>query len=125
MSGDLFGDRELEQIRLRTPPRREWPDPEPASLRSLAAVALLAAAPAWLFGLPFAAAALWVIAAVATRAARNHRRLQQTLRVAAATVFLSFAELTFTVAFPPVVRLVFYGVLVGAVILLYEWSMPK
>jgi hypothetical protein len=72
-----------------------------------------------------ATTALFAAACVATRAAWSRRRLQQTLRVAAATIYLSFAELTFTVAFPPLARIVFYGVLVGAIVALYEWSVPN
>ena len=124
MSGDLFGDEQLDTIRLRTPPQREWPDPEPPGLIGLAVVAVLAVPPAWLFGMGFGTTTLFVLGCVATRAARNHRLLQQTLRVAAATVYCSFAELTFTVAFPPAVRLVFYGVLIGTIVALYEWAVP-
>ena len=125
MSGDLFGDRELDEIRLRTPPQREWPAPPRPGTGSLVAVALLAAAPALAFGMTPSTTLLFVACSVATRAARSRRRLQQALRVAAATVFFSFAELTFVVAFPPAVRLVFFGVLIGAVVLLYEWGVPN
>jgi hypothetical protein len=95
----------------------------PATLRSLAVVAALAAAPAWFFGMSATTAVLFVAAAVATRAARRHRRVQQTRRVVAATVFLSFAEVTFMIAFPPVDRLVFFGAIVGAAIALYESAL--
>jgi hypothetical protein len=125
VSGDLFGDEQFEPIRLRTPPQREWPEPEPPGLLGLAVVAALAVPPAWLFGMGRGTTALFVVGCVATRAAKNHRWLQQTLRVAAATIYFSYAELTFTVAFPPIVRLVFYGVIIGAVVALYEWAVPN
>ena len=125
MSGDLFGDRQIERIRLRTPPHRQWAQRAPASRASLALVGALAAPPAWLLGMSPATCALFVAACVATRAARNRRALQQTLRVAAIALFLSFAEVTFMVAFPPVVRLVFFAALAGGAVALYEWAMPK
>jgi hypothetical protein len=66
------------------------------------------------------ATALFAAACVATRAARNRRRVQQALRVAAITVFLSFAQLTIINAFPPAWRIVFWGLIAAAAMWFYE-----
>jgi hypothetical protein len=70
--------------------------------------------------MPTATIAVFVAACVATRAARNHRRLQQTLRVVAITVFLGHAQLTIIGALPPLARLVFFGALTAAAVWFYE-----
>jgi hypothetical protein len=118
VSGDLFGDRQIPNVNAKRP--RAWPAPEPPGVVGLAVVALLAAAPAWFFGMSVATTALFAAACVATRAARNHRRTQQTLRVVAITVFLSYAQLTVVGAYPPAARLVFFGVLTSAAMWFYE-----
>jgi len=57
---------------------------------------------------------------VATRATRSRRRVHQALRVVAIAVFLSFAEVTFMLAFPPVVRLAFSGAIAGTAVVLSD-----
>jgi hypothetical protein len=109
----------VERFTVRMP-QEERPRPASAGVVGLAVVALLAAGPGWFFGMSTRWNALFVVACVATRAAKNHRRLQQTLRVAAATLFLSFAEVTFLVAFPAVDRIVCFGAIVGTAVVFYE-----
>ena len=100
--------------------REASPRPEPPGPLGLIVVAVLCLPPAWLFGMSAATTVLFAAAAVATRAARNHRRVQQSLRVAAITIFLSFAQLTVIGAFPPVERIVFFGVLASVAMWFYE-----
>ena len=103
--------------------RPDPPKPEPPGPIGIAVVAAAAVPPAWFFGMPTATIVLFVAACVATRAARNHRRLQQSLRVVAITVFLAYAQLTIIGAFPPAVRIVFFGVLTAALMWFYETAV--
>ena len=123
MSEDLFGDREIPNVFAK--PRREWPAPEPAGVFGLTVVGLLAAGLAYLFDMPFPTGPAFVALCVATRAARNRRRLQQTLRTVAAAVFFTYGPVTIVTAFAPAVRLVFFSVLVGSALALYEWLLGK
>jgi uncharacterized membrane protein YccC len=111
--------REIFTVRL---PRPEPPAPDPPGPLGLAVVGVLAGALAYLFSMPSLTGPAFVAGAVATRAARNHRRLQQTLRVATASVFFTYGPVTVATPFPPTWRLVFFATLIGGAIALYEWS---
>jgi hypothetical protein len=113
----------VERFTIKLAERPEPPVPEPPGPIGLAVVAALAIPPAWFLGMPAAAIALFTAAAVATRAARNHRRVQQTLRVVAVTVFLSYAQLTIIGAFPPLDRLVFFGAISAVAMWFYETTV--
>ena len=121
---DLFGDREIPNLRVKPP--REWPAPEPPGLLGLAVVGLLGVGAAALFdmplGWPLPLGALFAAGCVATRAACNHRRVQQTLRPLTAAFFFAFGLPTIVTAYPPTVRFVFYAVLLCSGVWLYEWS---
>ena len=97
--------------------------PDPPSVLSLVVVGALAVPPAWFWGMGVGVTALFALACIATRAARNHRRVQQTLRVAAITIFLSYAQLTIIGAFPPVDRIVFFAAITGAAMWFYETTV--
>ena len=118
--GDLFGDRQIPNFRAKPP--REWPEPEPPGLVGLAVVGVLAASLARLFDMGFAFGALFAAGCVATRAARNHRRVQQTLRPLTVALFLTYGPVTIATPFPPSWRFVFYGVIAGSAVCLYEWA---
>jgi hypothetical protein len=106
---------------LAAPP--DPPKPEPPSVVGLAVAAAIAVPPAWFLGIPTPVIPLFALACVATRAARNHRRVQQSLRVVAITVFLGYAQLTIIGAFPPTARLVFFGVLTATAMWFYETTV--
>lgn len=76
-------------------------------------------------GLPFPSGALLVVLSTGHQLLRGRWRLQQLVFVASATLFFAEGLPLLVTPFAPVIRLVFYGVLIGSAVVLYEWGTPS
>jgi hypothetical protein len=137
---DVFGEAAFQRVvssgslRTATTRRREPPRPTPARL---ATAALIAAVLAYLFdmpltwqswvtigGFPFPAGAVFVVGVVAIHAVRARRTLQVMLFPPVAALFFAIGLPLIVTPFAPLVRYVFFLVLIGSAVALYEWVMP-
>jgi hypothetical protein len=75
-------------------------------------------------GVPVPAGTLFAVGLVGMHAARARRRLHQTLRALVVALFFAYGLPLIVTPFAPAVRLVFYLVLAGAAVTLYEWTVP-
>jgi hypothetical protein len=76
-------------------------------------------------GLPIPSGLLLVILSTAHQLLRGRWTLQQMFFVASATLFFAEGLPLIVTPFAPVIRLVFYGALIGSAVALYEWGMPS
>jgi hypothetical protein len=111
---------------------------ERASARRLILAGAAGVAVAYLFAMPFGLASwtaiggvpvpagtLFTAGLVAMHAARGRRRLHQTLRALVVALFFAYGLPLIVTPFAPAVRVVFYLVLCGAAVALYEWTVPE
>ena len=77
-----------------------------------------------LVGVALPVGTLFASGLVGLQALRAHRTLQQLLRPPVTALFFAFGFPLLLAPFPPDVRYVFYLVMIGATVALYEWNMP-
>ena len=74
--------------------------------------------------LPIPTGMLFTAGTVAHQALRQHRALQQLLLPPVVALFFAFGLPLLLTPFAPGVRYVFYLVIAGSAVALFEWSMP-
>jgi hypothetical protein len=75
-------------------------------------------------GLPFPSGLLLVALSTAHQFLRGRRGLQQVALPAALALFFAEGLPLLVTPFAPWIRLVFYGVIIGSAVALYEWASP-
>jgi hypothetical protein len=137
-NSDLFSVEPASSAADEPVPRRREgasaPRPTAARLVVAGVVGLFVA---WLFGMPLLpnsstalvgvalpVGTLFASGLVGLQALRARRTFQQLLRPPVAALFFAFGFPLLLAPFPPDVRYVFYLVMIGATVALYEWSMP-
>jgi hypothetical protein len=119
---DLFGDAYIPPVVVRRNPFRLEPvrlRPTPVRLVGAFAAGVLLS---YLFDIWFPWNVLYVAGAVASQATRGRRRLQLTVGVATTALFFTFGCPLMFAAFAPPVRYVFFGVIAGSAVALFEWA---
>jgi uncharacterized membrane protein YczE len=75
-------------------------------------------------GFPFPAGTVFVLGVVAIHAVRSRRILQASVFPPVAALFFAIGLPLIVTPFAPLVRYVFFLVLIGAAVALYKWVMP-
>jgi len=129
-STDLFSAEPASAAAGKSAPRRRTGAPErkPTAKRLVVAavagvvLSYLGAMP-FVLGHPLPVGTLFTLGLVAVQALRRHYVLQRLLAVPVVALFFAFGFPLLLTPFPAEVRYVFFSVMVGAAVAIYEWAM--
>ena len=120
---DIFGDAVVAPVVGVPIPHWQRANRPHAGRRVLLAAGLAAALLGYAFDLRNLVLVVFVLGVVATYALRPYRKAQCVLGTAVAATFFAYGLPLIVTPFAVHIRFVFYAVIVGSTVALYEWLM--
>lgn len=121
---DIFGDAATPRVVGAPIPRWQRTVRPRAGGRVIAAAGLAAAGLGYAFDLRNLVLVVFVLGVAETYALRPYRKAQCVLGTAVAATFFTYGLPLILTPFALHIRFVFYAVIVGSTVALYEWLMP-